>query len=536
MRGLYSGLRIFWGDSHLNVHGEDIFFPPLTSERLDRIFEEAKRHLDFLMIAYYPFKWYSKKGFVFESKGPAGQFIEEWRLIQEAVAKWNKPGEFVTFLGYEWPGDRKRYGDHNVYYLKDYEPLDYSESLLELYRRLKSTDAIVIPHHTAYRVGERGKDWNYFDEDLTPFVEVYSSHGSSEGLHGLPFLDRIPAMGPSSLEGSVLEGLNRGYKFGIIASGDNHADYAGVWGNGLMAVFAEELTREALWKAFKMRRVYGVTGDRIKLYFSINNHIIGDCFRIRSQPTITFEAVGSEAIDRIEVIRNGRVVHVYSHLTSHNRLEERKEVIRVKLRIICGWGPGEPYKFKKIEPKKWVGHLSVSDGRIVSVEPCFTYFGQRIRRVSEKRYDFAFLTQPRYPLNPLLALHHQSNFQGAVFELEAPLRSIIEIRVNSETLKFRVEEALMMDRIIAFSEEAEKLLYEQFEISSKEINPDVYWHNSWKMKICKAVPEEEYRARFNWIDEKFDEFSGSSAYYYVRVIQVNGQMAWSSPIWVKKVY
>ena len=82
-------------------------------------------------------------------------FFDDWKLVQEAVAEANNPGKFVTFLGYEWHGNRRRYVDHNVYYLKDYEPLYSSETLQELYRNLKRTDAVAIPHHTGYQVGER---------------------------------------------------------------------------------------------------------------------------------------------------------------------------------------------------------------------------------------------------------------------------------------------------------------------------------------------------------------------------------------------
>lgn len=76
-----------------------------------------------------------------------------------------------------------------------------------------------------------------------------------------------------------------------------------------MAVFAEELTRESLWEAFKKRRVYGVTGDRIQLYFSINGHIMGKAFNSDSPANISVEAIGSHAIDRIEIIKNGTVMH-----------------------------------------------------------------------------------------------------------------------------------------------------------------------------------------------------------------------------------
>jgi len=247
----YEGFKLFWGDSHTNIHGEDSVFksPPLTRDRLKRIMEAAKEHLDFFPVAYYPFEWDCKKGFFIESVGQRKRFLEDWKLIQEAVAKNNYPGEFVTFLGYEWHGDRRRYGDHNVYYLRDYEQLDSSRTIQELYENLRRTDAIVIPHHTGYQVGERGKDWSFFDEELSPFAEIYSSHGSSEGCDTpLPLTN--PSMGPRVSGGTIREGLDRGYKFGIIASGDNHRDYPGEWGNGLMAVFARELTRKSLWESF----------------------------------------------------------------------------------------------------------------------------------------------------------------------------------------------------------------------------------------------------------------------------------------------
>lgn len=140
----YEEFRLFWGDSHTNIHGEDLNHPPLSRERLRRTMKAAEEHLDFFSIAYYPFEWYRKKGFLIESWGPRERFLEDWKLVQEAVAKANQPGKFVTFLGYEWHGNRRKYGDHNVYYLRDYEPLDGSETLPELYENLRKTEAIVI--------------------------------------------------------------------------------------------------------------------------------------------------------------------------------------------------------------------------------------------------------------------------------------------------------------------------------------------------------------------------------------------------------
>ncbi|NIM44666.1 MAG: DUF3604 domain-containing protein, partial [Nitrososphaeria archaeon] len=293
------------------------------------------------------------------------------------------------------------------------------------------------------------------------------------------------------------DGLSRGYKFGIIASGDNHRDYPGVWGNGVMAVFARELTRESLWEAFKKRRVYyGVTGDRIKLFFSINGHIMGESFNSKDPANIIVEAIGAHAIDRIEIIRNGRVVHTYSHSGKWS-IPHRDEAVQAKLRIQCGWGTGTGlYGFKKVESKTWNGSIEISDGEIVSVEPCFTHFGQELRKVANNRWAFTFTTQPRSPLGSQLAQHHRGNIQGAIFEVNATPKSRIKIQVDSVDIDISLEEALRKARLIPLMEEVKQAVYEQFGLTPDEVdNPDVFWHNAWKMKISKAIPRAGYHAK-----------------------------------------
>ncbi len=89
---------------------------------------------------------------------------------------------------------RRRWGDHNVFYPADDAPLDDARDLPDLYEHLRRHDGIAIPHHTAYQTGERGKDWATFDERLSPFAEIYSIHGCSEG-YGSPLpLERGPVL------------------------------------------------------------------------------------------------------------------------------------------------------------------------------------------------------------------------------------------------------------------------------------------------------------------------------------------------------
>lgn len=39
---------------------------------------------------------------------------------------------------------------------------------------------------------------------------------------------------------------------------------------------------------------------------------------------------------------------------------------------------------------------------------------------------------------------------------------------------------------------------------------------------------------FKWLDNETSKFDNRTIYYYVRVTQIDGEMAWSSPIWFSK--
>ena len=73
---------------------------------------------------------------------------------------------------------------------------------------------------------------------------------------------------------------------------------------------------------------------------------------------------------------------------------------------------------------------------------------------------------------------------------------------------------------------AQKLDDADYDISS-------IWHSSYKTHVGPAVHEAEYRFETTWEDAPDSSRNGNDeSWYYVRVIPANGQVAWSSPIWV----
>ena len=86
-------------------------------------------------------------------------------------------------------------------------------------------------------------------------------------------------MGPRQWEGTILCGLERGYKFGLMGSTDQHSGYPGSYGDGRIGVLAPSLTRDALWNAMENRHVCCSTGDKILIDFRLNDAFMGDVVR-----------------------------------------------------------------------------------------------------------------------------------------------------------------------------------------------------------------------------------------------------------------
>jgi len=98
----------------------------------------------------------------------------DWEKLQRLVRDYHEPKGFVTFLAYEWCS--ARYGDRNIYYLNEDEPLRLTSNLPRLYEELSDVECMIIPHHSGYAVGRRGVDWNYHDRRLERLVGIFSLH------------------------------------------------------------------------------------------------------------------------------------------------------------------------------------------------------------------------------------------------------------------------------------------------------------------------------------------------------------------------
>lgn len=504
--------NVYWGDSHLNLHHRD-------RDYFEQSFQAAREHLDFLPIAYYPMEFYATdKGLRIESWHNRPKFLDEWEQIQELCRQFHEPGKFVTFPGYEWHGNRTRWGDHNVYYFSEGNPLDDADDIDDLYEHLRERRGIAIPHHIGYRTANRAKDWDHYDPAVSPFAETYSNHGCSETA-----VNRFPqpnvSMGPWASGSTMMDALARGLRVGITCSGDSHNRFPGVYNSGLMGVWAEALTRESLWDAFLARRLYGVTGDRIVLEYHLNDAPMGSTITATGPVTARVRVVCPQALDRIELIRNNRVLKTYCHLDGLEPSDA--DPVRCRFRVEPGWGPQARYG-PEVVPKEWQGRVSLSEGELSLVHGCWQDFGNRVTEADDRTVHFETRT----------VCCRERPTQPFILEARAPRAARISVEAEPFDVSFSLEDALSRTQLWVDTDGAKRHIEEQFGYKPEELeNPDVFYHNAYKLRVCQAVREDAFSTQAEFTDP--DPPSGTS-WYYVRASQVNGQMAWSSPVWVER--
>jgi hypothetical protein len=409
---------------------------------------------------------------------------EHWQETKEAVRRYHEPGRYVTFLAYEWSGNTPAGGDHNVYYRGDDGPLhrsshwqvadrsDVAEDrypISELHETLRGRDDVmIIPH-----IGGRQANLDFFDPTHSPVIEIASVHGVFEWF--------------------AEKALQRGLRVSFVASSDDHTGRPGAtypsgsdvhfgMRGGLLAAYADDLTREALWEALWARRCYGTTGERIVLRLSADGHLMGSEFAATRPPLVEAEVIGTTPLEAVELRRGTHTV--YTHALAAPRAGERA------LLKLTWEGARVTWRGR---PTHWDGSLTLDKGRILSAEPfAFDHSEEGITEQTEREIRWRSTTV--------------GDPDGLFLDLDAPDGVVLTFQSEPVTFTFRLAD----------------LAGGPLSVEAGGVGQRV------TVSLRPRGPRPS-AVRFTYRDELLPR--GTHA-YWLRVIQRDGAMAWSSPIYV----
>ena len=493
-----SPYKLYWGDLHNhNAVG-------YAKGTLERSIEIAQEHLDFF--AFTGHAWWHDM-----PKMPGDRHMKWVNGFEVHKQHWPKTlgllqeansDDFAALVGYEWHSSE--FGDYCVISDQPEPKLFLPDHVDKLLKFADDSQALAIPHHLAYARGWRGANFDHFTSSVSPVVEIFSEHGCSESITA-PVGDFIRhSMGGRVTENTVDRQLGRGLRFGMIASSDDHLGYPGAYGEGLVAIWAKNLSPASIVDAVRNRRTYAVTGDRIALDFTLNQQAMGSELPQTAQRQIDVSVDAPDSVKMIELVRSGRVIE--RHFPEDSAVMPAPVPGKVKCRLRYGWGPWAALNLGRIAD--WDMTVRIDGGTFTSALPCF-----QTAPYDAKRRDRLRMVSPTE-----LQLNSHTSRVGAF--AEDPTKSLVlEI------------DATRADAALTVEIRTPTAMTTTAKLSDLQRDNQVHFTGPFTAEsflLERLVGPSESSAQVRWTDNR----PAQADWYYVRVLQHNNQMAWSSPIWV----
>ncbi len=498
-------MRWIWADLHAHCA---VSYGFGTAERA---LANAAAHLDAVSITGHAF-WpdiptdlEGNDGTMLKHFGGFEKNRRFWPHLTRTVNAANVDGRFTTLPSYEWHS--MRYGDHNAYAASDALPLLDADTPAALERRLREAgvDPLVMPHHIGYATGWRGIDWDSFDPDRSPVLEIFSSHGSSEADDApRPYGEN---MGFRQGASTARDGLVAGHRFGFQAGTDTHDGYPGHYGHGRTGLWVREATREGIVEALRARRTIASTGPHVGIDLDLDGAGLGQAVTRRDAMELRAAVRGTDAIVRWDLIVGDRSGWTVRPLP----LPERSSAFvpgRHAVRIETGWG-------RHGTISRWSVRARVHGGRIEAATPYFRYAGhgnadaeptEAVERVDEEGVAWRAHAHS-VPSGDRGGTHHEAGGPQTM-HLIVDGDEGTELEVESEAGRMRVGLP---------------------ELARRSVGRFVGGLSAPALVVSRAAPERE------WTLEHAGAFAppaGEGGFLYLRVVQADGQAAWASPIFL----
>jgi hypothetical protein len=296
MDNVHDGMNIFWGDLHTHsMFSRDCAQRSGMDMTPGNLMEFARYRsgLDFFSVTDHHNPWADPSCHI---------GAKNWQTTLEDIKKHHGDGNFVVFAGIEFSD---RFGDICLVfnYLPQYGEITkpFFRNVSDFYKTI-GKKLIAIPHFHSPGVAPPGT-WRRGIAEISPAIEIYSDHGSYEREE---VLENGRAWIKAFRKDRCAEYfVKNSWRFGFTANSDDHKGHVGV--NGLTAVFAKELTRDAIFQAYRERRVYGTTNARIRLVFTANGALMGSDIPATDRKIFFISAAGENTLKKVDVFRNSEL-------------------------------------------------------------------------------------------------------------------------------------------------------------------------------------------------------------------------------------
>jgi hypothetical protein len=468
--------RIYWGDTHAHIAYADGQGTPDGFFRFAR--DDAR--LDFVTLSEHAL-WTDDR---------------EWLTLQEMITKYHEDGRFIPILGYEWtvspPG-----GHHNVYFRNPSSPrvgAQIAWRLPELYRelrrRVRSDDVLSIPH--AHSPG----NWQVSDPDIERLIEITSTHGTFEF-----FGNRY---------------LSEGWEVGFIGSSDNHHEHPGLTDTGttfhterggLAAVMAMGKTTDEIFSAMRRIRAYATGSRRIILDAQLNAAPMGTRLPATDDRSISCRVMGTAPVETIDVIKNGEVVFQKRYISEGVPSDAWVRVGFSSSSEVSKYVPPRNYRV-------WEGSLEVDGAKVKQVlaQGLENPFSESFERVGDNRVEFTIWTRGR--------------LDGLALELEgAGPDTVVRVHVEPGTSGYPKVDTEEVEVELSLADAADGPVVQELSVSYP--SRDEVGRDTISLQIFEPAASLDQQFEFQDLGER-----APGDYYYLRVTQIDGEQAWSSPWWV----
>ncbi len=409
--------------------------------------------------------------------------VADWQETRKVTKQFYEPGKYIAILGCEWSPMTPAGGDRNVFYKNDEPRLRQSDRFFEEAEPDPEPDIPTAPEfHNAFRdedvlvnihVGGRMTNLDWWEPKIEKLAECHSTHGTVQWF--------------------VEDCLKRGYPIAVTAGTDGVMGRPGACHpgsrlirnvrNGLTAVVAEDLTLDSLWDAFHQRRTYGTTGARIILSVDVNGHPMGDEFETSDPPRIRVNVEGTAPIEYVELLRGTDVIHRWD-------IADRHEPSDRKLRVM--WSGTQERGTARRQRAVWDGTLEV-DGEILDASSLGFQSPLDALRHEGRRLSWKSITA--------------GNDAGVIVTLNNEWTKA-KFTSDPATFEFAPDDLVASAKLVA--------------AGGYDRRVSVSW-----------APKDNGPTH---ADLEFEDVSPATGWcpYWVKVVQVDRERAWSTPVYVTR--